>query len=122
MGCSSCKNKKGVTVGESDGFVDNVDINNESLFMRIIIFLVKILLFLICFIIVPPIVVPFSLFMLSKIIFMNDSVDVTTGLVNIGRMLKKKDDDDYDDDEDISQYSEDDVTLLDVDDITEEGK
>ena len=53
---------------------------------------------------------------------MNDSVDVTTGLVNIGRMLKKKDDDDYDDDEDISQYSEDDVTLLDVDDITEEGK
>ena len=122
MGCNSCKKKKGVASSSTKDFIEKVDIKQSPIGSRIFITFVKSLIFILGVIIGIPIVIPFTVYMLFKVIFFNQGVDVTTGLVNIGKMLQKKDEDDFDEDEDISDFEEDELVMMDVDDITEENR
>lgn len=116
MGCNSCKQKEKLKFSG-----EKVNINQEPLFMRGLIFVVKILLFAISLVIAIPIVIPFTVYMLFRVIFTNHSVDVTSGLVNVGKLLIKKDRDDEDEDgEDLNDYEEDELELMDVEDISKE--
>lgn len=122
MACSSCK-KKAVPLAQTKGFVESVDMAKEPIGLRILLFLVKTIIFAISLVIVPIVVLPFSIYMLFKVIYFNQSVDVTTGLVNVGRMLvKDRDDDDDDDDDDIDDFDPEDLELMDVEDITDERR
>ena len=108
MGCN-CKN-------------DNIDlgltneVNKEDIPIgnKILITVIKTFMFLIGSVVGTILVIPFTIYMLFKVIYFNDSVDVTSGLVNIGKALRGKDKDDEDDDYDDDEYDDDEYELEDV--------
>lgn len=101
MGCNCKKDKNGIKTKE------NQSSNNkkEPLFIRGLVFTTKLIIFLFASLISGIIVVPFSIYMLYKVIFFNKGVDVTGALLTIGKTLKKKDKE-YDDDEDEYEFED----------------
>ncbi len=122
MGCNSCKEKKGVASSSTPDYVEKVDISQSSIGERVLMFFVKTILFAFSLIIGLPIIIPFTIYMLFKVIYLNQGVDVTTGLVNVGKMLKNRGKHEDDDEGDASDYEEDELVMMDVDDITEENR
>jgi hypothetical protein len=117
MGCSSCKKNKNF-IGQINAN-EQVDLEGESIIVVTLLFFAKFLLFLIGVAIGLPIIIPFTIYMLFKVIFFNQGVDVTTGFVKFGRVLFNQREKKYDA-EDIGSYEDDELELVDVDDITEE--
>jgi len=74
MGCNKCKNKN-----KSNAKIDvNGEIeNNQSLVKNFLVLLTKILIFLIAGVILSIIVVPFSVYLLFKAIFLDATLDTT---------------------------------------------
>lgn len=108
MGCNCKKDKNGVEIkNESSG-------KKEPLVIRGLLLVTKSMLFLFGSLIVGIIVIPFSIYMLFKVIFLNGPIDVTDSLLSIGNLLKKKKGDDDDDDEEFEFEDEDELVLLDA--------
>lgn len=85
MACSKCKNKnKSNDKIDLNGEIENE--NNESLVKNFLVFLTKILIFLIAGVILSIIVVPFSIYLLFKAIFLDATLD-TTMMTNMLKMI-----------------------------------
>jgi hypothetical protein len=89
MGDCNCKNKKNIDIPKGESSEKNKGFS----FMKVIVFTTKIFLFLFSSVIATLIVIPFSIYMLFKVIFLNESIDLTSTLLSVGKALKKKDDD-----------------------------
>lgn len=91
---------------------------------RIGFYSLKVLAFMIGILLLPIINIAILWFMFQTIV-LNRSFNVKEIVFKImGNTIKQKDDDDDDDDDydDLSEYDEDDVTLLDVEEITHKIK
>ena len=85
MGCNKCKNKnKSNTKIDVNGEIENE--NNQSSVKKFLVFLTKILIFLIAGVILSIIVVPFSIYLLFKAIFLDARLD-TTMMTNMLKMI-----------------------------------
>tara|TARA_R100000988_G_C3864529_1_gene100863 strand:- start:215 stop:544 length:330 start_codon:yes stop_codon:yes gene_type:complete len=107
MGCNCKKDSNGVKAEKSPNK------KKEPIVIKSIILVTKTILFLIGSLITSLIIVPFSIYLLFKIIFLDEGVDVTDSLKSIGKILKKKDKDEEDDEEEYSFDDEDELVLLD---------
>jgi len=84
MGCSKCKNKKkGNTTTET-----NIE-NNKSLVKSFLVLLTKIMLFLVSGSILTVIVVPFSIYLLFKSIFIDSSLDTSLMMQAVRKIASK---------------------------------
>ena len=88
MGCSKCKNKKkGNTTTETNS--ENVIENNKSLVKSSLVFLTKIMLFIVSGAILTVIVVPFSIYLLFKSIFIDSSLDTSLMMQAVRKIASK---------------------------------
>lgn len=117
MGCN-CKNKSGNILAESAGPAKK----NLNIGEKIIVFFAKTIGFMIGGLIMSIIVIPFSLYTLFRIIYFEDSIDITGALVNIGKFLGiGKEEDDILGNEMLEEdFDPDDYELVDIDEIIEE--
>lgn len=118
MGCNSCKDKRKTF---STG-VPNTEIENKSVGVKIMVFIVKLILFLIASAILSIIIIPFGIYTLAKVFFYDGSVDVEgfiVGLKKWGEMRQDRRDDrryEKEDAEDADNYE---YEYADVDEIIE---
>lgn len=114
MGCN-CKNKDKLEQG-----LTSSPKRKLSTVEKIIVFITKVFGFLVGAIIISIIVIPFALYTLFKIIFLDDSIDITGAMVGIGKLITPKEDKgaDYADINTLDNI--DDYELTGVDDITDE--
>ncbi len=119
MGCNNCKKNKGSNIFKDVNLHNKYqagDKSNETGFFKALILLIKILLFIlssiICFIILPF----FTTYILFKTIFLNEGIDVSNWLKNLGKLLIKKDKE-YGEEVNPDKMSE--AKIMDIDDITE---
>ena len=108
MGCNCKKDANGVEIkGKSSD-----EYKKKPLIEKGGMLVVKIFIFIFAAITATIIVIPFSIYMLFKVIFLDEgSMDLTAGLISIGKKLKKKDDDD-DDEEEFEFEDEDEIMLM----------
>jgi hypothetical protein len=114
MSCKSCK---------SSGFVPPVSANDDSIVQKIIKYTAKIIGFLVGVSLIPIISLVIIWFMFDTIV-LNKQVDLRH---IINKYVKRVDyDDDYNDDDeeyyDDDEFTEENFTLLSVDDITTKSK
>jgi hypothetical protein len=84
MACSKCKNKKkGNTITETNSE------NNKSLVKSSLVVLTKIMLFLVSGAILTVIVVPFSIYLLFKSIFIDSSLDTSLMMQAVRKIASK---------------------------------
>jgi hypothetical protein len=84
MACSKCKNKKkGNTITETNSE------NNKSLVKSFLVVLTKIMLFLVSGAILTVIVVPFSIYLLFKSIFIDSSLDTSLMMQAVRKIASK---------------------------------
>lgn len=105
MGC----NCKGQNIDSLESKVDNLGNKNGK---NIVKYFFKLLVFLL-FVIFSPIILIGVLWLIFKMIVLNDSVDVKPILIKLGKKLKNNDEDD-----DFDGITNDDVVMLNVEDIT----
>jgi len=105
MGCNCKKDKNGEDITKK-----KINESKNSFFIKILIFIVKLIVFLMASVIATVIVIPFSIFLLVKVIFLDGSADLTNTLMYIGNKLKKKED--IDEEEEIEITDDDEITLL----------
>ena len=120
MGCN-CKSKGFLP----NGGVNDADNSGLPLHEKIIIFITKTLGFIIGGAILSIIIVPFSLYALFKIVYFEESIDITGGIIEVGKLLTKDYSGEYDfedEDVDMNDVNSDDYELVGVDDITEDFK
>jgi hypothetical protein len=121
MGCNCKTDSNGVEIKETNGAKKK----KEPFVMRSILLVVKVLIFLIVSVIATVVVIPFSIYTLYKVIFLNEGLDMTESLVSLGKYLKKKGgnleddednfgdmDDEDEDDEEFEFEDEDEIVLL----------
>jgi hypothetical protein len=114
MGCNSCKkNKKNINDALNDALNDapNDAVNDKKNYLQLtLIFLFKIIAFIFIGVITIIIVSPYVLYILFKMLFLNEGVDFTGNLVRVTEKFFKKDvfseedNDDDDDDDDNEDY------------------
>lgn len=114
MSCKSCK---------SSGFIPPVSDNDDSVIQKILKYTAKIIGFLVGVALMPIISLVIIWFMFDTIV-LNKQVDLRH---IINKYVKRLDygDDDYDDEEeyyDDEEFTEENFTLLSVDDITNKSK
>ena len=97
--CKNDKNEEGLNE-EKDFRVHTLDSSTKTVGSAALVMVVKIFMFLIAVVIASIVILPFSIYLLYKTIFMEESIDLTGAILAIGKSLKKKDDDEYDDDDD----------------------
>ena len=122
MSCN-CKNKNKSFL--PNGGVNESDNSGLQLHEKIIIFITKTIGFIFGGIILSIIIVPFSLYALFKIIYFEESIDITGGIIQIGKLLSKdySGEHDFEDEEiNIDEIDSDDYELVGVDDITDDFK
>lgn len=117
MGCN-CKGKKGLSNNDNS---ENKRIDNQPIHEKVIVFIAKTIGFLLGGLIISIIIIPFSLYALFKIIYFEESIDVTGAMVMIGKMLSKGEPKGEVDDE-IEEINPDDYELVGVEDISEDIK
>ena len=105
MGCNCKKNENGEDITKK-----NLNEDKNSFFIKILIFIIKIIIFIMASAIISIIVIPFSIFMLIKVMFLDESIDLTNILLYIGKKLKGKED--IDQGEKIEITDDDEITLL----------
>jgi len=107
MGNCNCKK-------DSKNNIENVtnkdSKNKQPLVIRGLVFISKLFIFLFASVISTIIVIPFSIYMLYKVIFLNEGVDVRGAMLKLGKILKKKE---HNDDE-FEFEDEDELELLEV--------
>tara|TARA_R110000803_G_scaffold74903_3_gene139033 strand:+ start:10635 stop:10964 length:330 start_codon:yes stop_codon:yes gene_type:complete len=107
MGCNCKKDGNGVKIKKtSDG-------KKDSVIIRAIILITKGFLFILGSVLTVIIVIPFSIYLLFKIIFLNEGVDVTDSLKSIGEFIINKKDKEEDEDDEYKFDEEDEFVLLD---------
>ncbi len=116
MGCNSCKEKRQM-FGTG---APKTEIENKTVGVKIAIFTVKVILFLIASAILSIIVIPFAIYTLAKVFFYDGTVDVEGIIVGFKKwtegMREKREDRKYSiNDEENYEYD-----YADVDEITEE--
>jgi hypothetical protein len=116
MGCKKCKEKKVLTN------VNQEEIDNASVGEKVLIVVVKFLLFCIVAPILTVIIIPFSLYMLFNVLFLEGNVDITSGLVSVGKMLTGKSEEEDDEDEEEDDINDEEYNESGIEDITEEFK
>tara|TARA_B100000767_G_C19544813_1_gene442358 strand:- start:36 stop:356 length:321 start_codon:yes stop_codon:yes gene_type:complete len=98
MGCNCKKDNNSVDTKQTPSG------KKDPIVIKGIILITKSFLFILASLLTAIIVIPFSIYMLFKVIFFNKGVDVTDNLKSIGNVIFKKNknnDDEYDfDDED----------------------
>jgi len=116
MGNCNCKKDDSKVI-----FENKLEGSSEKkpLIIRGVVMITKIILFVIASAIAAIIVIPFSTYMLFKIMFLNEGIDVSDALLSIGKTLKKtekeeddEDDEDYDEDEEFEFKNEDEISVL----------
>lgn len=105
MGC----NCKGQTIDSVENKDNNLDNKNGE---NIVKYFFKFLVFLL-FVTFSPIILIGILWLIFKMIVLNDSVDVKPILIKLGKKFKNIDEDD-----DFDELTNDDVVMLNVEDIT----
>lgn len=117
MGCN-CKNKSGNIL--ADGAEPAKKNLNTS--EKVVVFIAKTLGFIIGGAIMSVIVIPFSLYTLFKIIYLEESIDITGAMVNVGKFLRiGKEEDDILDEEMLDEdFDPNDYELDGVDEIIQE--
>jgi hypothetical protein len=94
--------------------------NNEGLFQKIVKNVIKVIGFLISLIFLPFIMAIVVWFMFDMIV-LNQNIDlgkILNYVIGKAKRFNQEDDEDYEDDE-LEDLTEDDVTLLNAEDITE---
>lgn len=116
MGCQSCKEKRQEEIQQQAQ-------GEKPLGLKILEFSTKVLLFIVAGSIASVVVIPFTLYMLYKLLFRDNKVDVTGTLEVIGKYFKKindKTDDEYEDDDNNDAYDPTaEYEMAGVEDITE---
>ena len=116
MSCKSCK---------SSGFVPPVSDNDDSIVQKIIKYTAKIIGFLVGVSLMPIISLVIIWFMFDTIV-LNKQVDLRHIINKYVKRVDYDDDNDYDDDDeeyyDDEEFTEENFTLLGVDDITNKSK
>jgi len=108
--CNCKKDKNGVEINETN--IDKKGVSKTTLGLLLI---PKIFLFIIGAVLAAIIVIPFSIYLIFKVIFLDERLDVTDGLLNIGKYIKKKSEKKDEDDEDEYEFEdEDELVLLDA--------
>lgn len=107
MGDCNCKKSNN---SENIETINEKSKNKRPIIIRGLVFTTKVFIFLFSSVIATLIVIPFSIYMLYKVIFLNESIDVTEALLKIGKTLKKKEDND--DAEEFEFEDEDELELL----------
>lgn len=122
MACG-CKDKtKGIL---PNGGVNNADNSDLPIKDKIIIFITKTIGFTIGGILLSIFVIPFSLYILFKIVYFEESIDITGALINLGKTLTKDrsgENDFEDEDIDMADIDSNDYELVGVDDISNDFK
>jgi hypothetical protein len=119
MGCNSCKKNStritGLTITKDGG--------KKSIGIKILIFSVKIVLFIISSFILILIVIPFSVYMLSKTMFYDGNVDIESLIIGVSNHFKdrKEDKKDKKGNIDLEDYKDDEYkhNHIDIDNINE---
>lgn len=130
MSCN-CKNnskeflaKNGIDLDEINGKLNNE--NTTPLHEKIIILIAKTFGFLIGSVLISLIVVPFAIYTLFKIIYFDESVDVTGFLKEFSKKMfgkePKQEEEVNMEDVDMSNINADEYEMVGVEDITEEVK
>jgi len=88
MSCNSCKNSSNVT--NLGGLSIPTDNSEKSVGVKILIFTVKIMLFLIASVILIITVIPFSIYLLVKVIFFDGRLDIGSFIGMISNHFKNK--------------------------------
>tara|TARA_R110000772_G_scaffold17946_3_gene49888 strand:+ start:57597 stop:57974 length:378 start_codon:yes stop_codon:yes gene_type:complete len=123
MGCSSCKKSKKGTKGNNSFLGGNLPLKpaEELNFLeKVIVFISKVFGFIVGGIIISILVIPFSLYLLFKIMFLDESIDIVGIMTGIGKLLmpdNDNNDNDYIDVDDVENI--DDYELVGVEDITD---
>jgi hypothetical protein len=108
MGNCNCKK-------DSKNNIENVtnddSKNKQPLVIRGLVFISKLFIFLFASVLSVIIVIPFSIYMLYKVIFLNEGVDISGALLKLGKTFKKKENND---DEEFEFEDEDELELLEV--------
>ena len=84
MGCSKCKNKK-TTSNQNE----KLNENDNSLVKSFLVILTKSLLFMVTSVILTIIVIPFSIYLLFKAIFLNSTIDTSLMMEGVKKMISK---------------------------------
>tara|TARA_R110001606_G_scaffold192255_1_gene340056 strand:- start:594 stop:947 length:354 start_codon:yes stop_codon:yes gene_type:complete len=115
MGCNSCKKNSasiaGLTITNNGG--------KKSIGVKILIFSVKIVLFIISSFLLGITVVPFSIYLLSKAMFFDGNIDIESLIVGVSNHFKDKKEDKIDkkdkidlDDEEEYEYNHTDIDKI----------
>jgi len=99
MGCNCKNDNNGIKVNENAS-----NKSKQSLFIRSLIFLTKVIIFILTSVMATIIVIPFSIYMLYKTIFLNEGLNFNGILLSLGKKLKKDDEDDEDEFEDEDEF------------------
>lgn len=86
MGCNTCKGNKSIDLNN----LNSESQANKSLGTALLIFTVKLIIFIMVTPILLVIVIPFSFFMIIKALFFDGKVNTTNGLISLGKYLKNK--------------------------------
>jgi len=88
MACSKCKNKnKGNSTTQINS--ENVIENNKSLVKSFLVLLTKIMLFIVSGTILTVIVIPFSIYLLFKSIFVDSNLDASLMMKAVKKIASK---------------------------------
>jgi len=110
MGCN-CKNKNFLV---SNSETPKSNLTNMEL---LIDFSVKVISFLIGSLLLSIAMIPFSIYLLFKVIFLDGKLDVTKTMVNIGKLLKINQNEGDSDETYVNVNNVDDYVLDEIDEI-----
>jgi hypothetical protein len=85
MGCNSCKSGKGIDLNNL-----NSESQAKGLGKRLLIFNIKLIVFIMVIPIILLLVIPFSFYVVIKALFFDGRVNTTNGLISLGKYLKDK--------------------------------
>lgn len=87
MGCSKCKNKSKLTKENNSNSVSYTD---NDIVKTILVLIVKFILFVITAFVLSIVVIPFSIYLLYKAMFLDGSVNVEQIMVRFKMINKNK--------------------------------
>lgn len=85
MGCKSCKGNNGIDLNNL-----NSESQAKGLGKRLLIFNIKLIVFIMVIPIILLLVIPFSFYVVIKALFFDGRVNTTNGLISLGKYLKDK--------------------------------
>ena len=97
MACTSCKEKRGVSI---DDILINTSKDKKSVLKSIKEYTIKTIVFLLLFVLIAPFIIPIFAVALFNTTILSKKVDIMPLLIYVGKKIFKKDNQDEDDDDD----------------------